>query len=50
VRPFSSNGLFPFWFPFVLFGAWIPVMSYLVIGACKAQARDDSPAREDLNV
>lgn len=37
--PFSWNGLFPFWLPFLLFGAWIPLTAYLVIKACKAQAR-----------
>lgn len=44
--PFSWNGLFPFWMPFVLFGAWIPVMSYLVIKACKAQSRSAEQSRE----
>ncbi len=37
--PFAWNGLFPFWIPFAAFGLWIPVISYLLLRALKAQAR-----------
>jgi hypothetical protein len=38
--PFSWNGIFPFWIPFCLFGAWICVMTYLLLKSLKAQRQD----------
>ena len=41
--PFAWNGLLVFWSPFVLFGAWIAVMCYLLLGALRRQ-RDELTA------
>lgn len=35
--PFSWSGLFVFWFPFCIFGAWIGVMASALLGAIKRQ-------------
>ena len=35
--PFSWNGLFVFWFPFCIFGAWVSVMACVLLGAIKRQ-------------
>ena len=35
--PFAWNGLFVFWFPFVIYGTWISVTSYALLGAIKRQ-------------
>jgi len=52
--PFSWNGLFPFWLPFGLFGVWIPLTAYLLIKACRLQAkaaeRDADSAPSEVRV
>lgn len=37
--PFAWNGLFVFWFPFVVFGSWVTAMSISIMAAIKRQAR-----------
>jgi hypothetical protein len=37
--PFAWNGLFVFWCPFTIFGAWFFAMSYTMLRAIKHQAR-----------
>jgi len=36
--PFAWNGLFVFWFPFVIFGIWVTIMSVCMLQAIKRQA------------
>ena len=35
--PFAWHGLFGLWLPVLVFGAWILIMSFLVLGAIKRQ-------------
>ena len=37
--PFAWNGLFVFWCPFTIFGAWCFSMSYTLLRAIKHQAK-----------
>lgn len=41
--PFSWNGLFVFWFPFVIFGIWVVVMSISMLQAIKRQQGQGRP-------
>ena len=53
--PFAFNGIITFWVPTVIFFAWIPIMTFLVLkavrreevaaGLAKAPAKDGKPAR-----
>lgn len=42
--PFAWNGLLPYWIPFAFFGAWFFVMFFLLSGALRQQAGQDSAA------
>ena len=42
--PFAWNGLLVFWSPFVLFGLWIAVTCYLLLGAIKLQRAEEVQA------
>jgi hypothetical protein len=43
--PFAWNGLFVFYAPFLLFGFWIGVIAWKLLGALKAQrAAEDREA------
>jgi hypothetical protein len=41
--PFAWNGLLVFWVPLTLFGLWIAVTSYLLLGALKQQRLETDP-------
>ena len=43
IGPFAWNGLLVFWSPLTLFGLWIAVMCYLLLGALRRQ-RDEIQA------
>ncbi|UCV23674.1 hypothetical protein [Ferribacterium limneticum] len=48
--PFAWNGLFVFWFPFLGFGLWIGVMSFVILRALKGQAASkDSDVTESVH-
>lgn len=46
--PFAWNGLLVFWSPLSLFGAWLAVMSYLLLHNLKLQEGDDEPVVQAL--
>lgn len=40
--PFAWNGLFVYWFPLTFFGAWVSVMSWVMLRTLKRQATSDA--------
>jgi hypothetical protein len=49
--PFAWNGLLVFWVPLTLFGLWIAVTSYQLLGALRRQREDrDQPEEAPLGV
>jgi len=48
--PFAWNGLLVFWSPLTLFGAWLTVMSYLLLHNINLQQKDAALEPEPLGV
>lgn len=44
--PFAWNGLFVFWFPFCIFGSWMAMTMYVLLGAIKRQEAAEKAADE----